>query len=248
MRHLRSALLALAVLAAVSPALDRAADVQVQRAIAALRGDGSLKVRAQAAFVLAQRGAHEAVPALRHALFEDEVAAVRVAAATALGRIGGAGVVAALRDSSAHDRDEAVRSAAARALDEILRGARTVSLEEVQGGRGDAPARGRFHDALAVQLQRHGFAVVAGGEDVGYRLKPSVLLLEHAQNGAWLSVEVKASVIAIDGQGRIAAIVEGGARAKTATPGASAHLTGQAFDAAARSLSEDLARRLLELQ
>ena len=240
-------LLALVVATAGSPTLGRAADAQVQRAIKALREDDSLKVRAQAAFVLAQRGAREAVPALRRALSEDRAAAVRVAAATALGRIGGPDVVAALRDASANDRDGAVRSAAARALDENLRGARTVSLEEVQGGKGDPPARARFHDALAVQLARHGFAVVDGGEDVGYRLKPSVLLLEQVQSGAWLSVQVKASVIAIDGQGRIAAIVEGGARARTVTPGAAVQLVEKAFDAAARSISEDLARRLLEL-
>ena len=248
MRHLQSVLVALVASTAGSPAPGRAADVQVQRAMAALRQDGSLKVRAQAAFVLAQRGAREAVPILRQALSEDRSAAVRVAAATALGRIGGPEVVPALRDASAHDRDGAVRSAAAGALDENLRGARTVSLEEVQGGKGDRPARGRFHDALVVQLARHGFSVVDGGEDVGYRLKPSVLLLEQSQSGAWLSVEVKASVIAVDGQGRIAAIVEGGARARTVTPGAAAQLAGQAFDAAARSISEDLARRLLELR
>jgi hypothetical protein len=246
---LHVALLALIASTGGSSARDRAADVQVQRAIAALRDDGSLKVRAQAAFVLAQRGAREGVPALRRALTEDGAAAVRVAAAAALGRSGGPGVVAALRDASAHDRDGAVRAAAAQALDAILRGARTVSVDAVQGGKGDTDARERLHGALAVQLQQHGFAVVDGGAEAGYRLKPSVLLLEQAQSGSWMTVEVKASVIAIDGQGRIAAIVEGGARAKTAASGvAGARLRGQALEAAARSISEDLARRLLELQ
>jgi hypothetical protein len=219
----------------------------VQRAIAALR-DRSVKVRAQAAFVLAQRGARDAVPALRHALIQDGAAAVRVAAAAALGRIGGPGAVAALREAGEHDRDSAVRSAAAQALDESLRGARTVSVEAVQGGKGDREARERLRGALALQLKQHGFAVVEGGAQAGYRLKPSVLLLEHGQSGSWVTVEVKASVIAIDGQGHIAAIVEGGARARTAASGHPvARLTGQAVDAAARGISEDLARRLLEL-
>jgi HEAT repeats len=237
----------IAVLLAAPLGAARASDAQVERALRALREDGSLKVRAQAAFVLAQRGARAAVPALCKALSEDEAPAVRVAAATALGRIGGQGGAAVLREAGAHDPDDAVRSAAARALDELQRGARSVSLEEVQGGKGDARARASLHDALAMHLQRRGFAVVEGGEGVGYRLKPSMLVLDVVHSSAGLRVEVKASVIAIDGQGRIAAMVEGGARAKTATPGAaSTQLAGQAVDAAARSISEDLAHRLLE--
>ena len=246
---LRIALLALVASVGAPPPQNRETDVQVQRAIAALREDGSMKVRAQAAFVLAQRGARGAVPALRRALNDDDAAAVRIAAAAALGRIGGPGAAAALRDASAHDRDGAVRSAAAQALDAILRGARTVSVEAVQGQRGGPEARQKLHDALSRELQQHGFAVVANGAEPGYRLKPSVLLLEQAQGGSGTMVEVKASVIAIDGQGRIAAIVEGGARARTAMAGPHlARLTGQAVEAAARSISEDLARRLLELQ
>jgi Holliday junction resolvase len=245
---LRLALLALVASTSGSSALDRGDDAQVRRATAALRSDKSLKVRVQAAFVLAQRGARVAVPVLQEALSEDGAVAVRVAAATALGRIGGPGVAAALRAASARDRDATVRTAAAQALDEVLRGARTVSVEAVQGGKGDRETREKLKRALVHHLQQQGFAVVDGGAAAGYRLKPSVLALEQAQKGTWLVVEVKASVIAIDGQGRIAAIVEGGARARTVASGHPAgRLTAQAFEAAARSISEDLARRLLEL-
>ncbi len=247
MRAPRPVLLALLVLAPAAPIEARAADQQIDRALRALRDDGSMKVRAQAAFVLAQRGAQEAVPALCKALSEDDAAAVRVAAATALGRIGAQGGVPALREAGARDPDDAVRSAATRALEDLLRGARSVSVEEVQGRTADARTRASLHDALALHLKRHGFAIVEGGEGTGYRLKPSMLLLDVTHSGAGLRVEVKASVIAIDGQGRIAAMVEGGARARTATPGAAAaQLAGQAVDAAARSISEDLARRLLD--
>ena len=52
-----------------------------ESAIRALRNDTSLKVRTQAALVLGQRGAAEAVPALREAVARDEAPAVRLAAA-----------------------------------------------------------------------------------------------------------------------------------------------------------------------
>lgn len=243
----RLALIALLASTGDAHAQDPAADKQVVRAIAALREDPSLKVRAQAAFVLAQRRAPAAVPVLRRALAEDEASPVRVAAASALGRIGGPGVIAALRDASAHDRDGAVRAAAAQAMDALLRGSRTVVVEAVQGQKGGPEMRDELRGALSRELQQHGFEVVDAEAEAGYHLKPSVLLLEQAQSGAGIVVEVKASVIAVDAQGRIAAIVEGGARARTAAPAPpAARLTVQALEAAARSISDDLARRLLE--
>jgi HEAT repeats len=238
-RCLPVAILAVAALGA------GARDPQIDRAVAALREDGSVKVRAQAAFVLAQRGAAEAVPALSAALAGDEAAAVRIAAATALGRIGALSAVGALRKASSGDADRAVRDAAARALDELVRGARSVSIEPVQGPQGDARAWAALRDALGANMARHGFAVAAAGEAAGWRLKPSVLVVDVARAGGGQRVEVKASVIAVDAQGRIAAMVEGGARARTAgaAPGAP-QLTEQALEAAARSISEDLAARL----
>jgi hypothetical protein len=121
-----------------------------------------------------------------------------------------------------------------------------AALAAVRAGLAQSEAAA-LHAALAAQLARHGFSVVGAGEGAGYRLKPAVLLLEVTPSGTGLRVEVKASVIAIDGQGRIAAMVEGGARARTASAGAaSQQLAAQALDAAARNISEDLARRLLE--
>jgi carbon monoxide dehydrogenase subunit G len=67
-----------------------------------------------------------------------------------------------------------------------------------------------------------------------------------AQGAGETRVEVRASVIAVDRQGGIAAMIEGGARARTAARGApAAQLTSRALDAAAKSLAEDLAGRLL---
>jgi len=210
--------------------------------------DSSLKVRVRAASVLAQHGSREGVPLLCKVLSDDDAVAVRVAAASALGRIGGAEAVPLLRDASAHDPNRAVRAAASRALARILKGARTVCVEDVQGDVGDQSARVRLRDALAAQLERHGFAVVPEGEDVRYRLKPFALLLEEEKTGASWRIEVKASLVALDSRGRIAAMVEGGARARSARGSAPPQLLDQALDAAARSLSEDLARRLLERQ
>jgi hypothetical protein len=91
--------------------------------------------------------------------------------------------------------------------------------------------------------------VVEGGKRFGFRLQPKMLLME-VQNGG--SVEVKASVVALDPKGRVAAMVEGGARARSASgaapPTPSTALEAQALEAAARSLVEDLAPRLVEVR
>lgn len=174
--------LALALALAVAPAALAAdavpaarADVLARRAERALREDGSLKVRARAAFVLAQRGAREAVPALAMTLAHDEAAPVRLAAASALGRIGGQGAFGPLQLAAGGDSDPAVRAAAARALEDLARGARTVTVQAVRVGPGGSVAREALRAALVAQLQRHGFAVVQDGE-VGFRLEPSLLV------------------------------------------------------------------------
>jgi hypothetical protein len=235
--------LALAALAAAPAA--RGADPMVERAERALREDASLKVRSQAALVLAQRGSRGAVSALSQALERDGAPAVRVAAAVALGRIGGPGAVGPLQLAAGRDPDASVRAAAARALADLAAGARAVTVEAVQAGPGDAAACEALRAALVDQLRRQGFAVLQDGE-VGFRLKPSLLVVQVQQAGGELRVEVKASVIAVDRQGGIAAMIEGGARAKTTTRGtAPALLTGRALEAAAGSIAQDLAGRLL---
>jgi hypothetical protein len=122
--------------------------------------------------------------------------------------------------------------------------ARILVIEEVRGDQGTPAARQALREALARHLGRRGFHVVDGGKRFSFRLQPKLLLVE-VQNG--VSVEVKASVVALDRKGKVAAMVEGGARAKGATAAQAAPvLEGQALEAAARSLSEDLARRLTE--
>ena len=240
---------ALALLLALAPGAVTGGDPQLDRAARALASDPSLKVRTQAALVLGQRGAPDGVGALSQALLGDAVPAVRVAAASALGRIRGAGAEAALRDAEARDGDGEVRAAARRALDDLRQGARQVVLEECGGTAGDARARSALHGALAAQLARRGFSLVPSGRPggAGWRLKPAVLAVDVHHGGGTLRVEVKASVIAVDAHGRIAAMVEGGARARSAgAPAASAvPMAAKALEAAASSICDDLATRLL---
>src|SRR5512145_3502775 len=97
---MRSRLLATLLLAALASAAR--GDAQIDAAIRALRTDSSLKVRAQAAIILGQRGAREAVGSLADAARNDASEAVRLAAVSALAKIGdpaGKGAIeAALRD------------------------------------------------------------------------------------------------------------------------------------------------------
>jgi HEAT repeat protein len=239
-----------AALAAVALAALAGPDAQLERAVQALSRDPSLKVRTQAALVIGQRGARDGVAALARALLEDRAPAVRVAAAAALARIGSAvgqeGTVA-LHDAADRDPDPAVRAGAARALEDLRRGAHAVILEDVGGSAGDDRARAALRSALATQLQRRGFALVGSDAAAGFRLKPAVLLVDVHHGGGAVRVEVRASVIAVDGRGRIAAMVEGGARARSpgAPPSSAGPMTAKALEAAASSICEDLASRLL---
>jgi HEAT repeat protein len=240
----RSVAAAVALAAAAS---HPAADAQSGRALRALRDDGSRKVRAQAAAVLGRMGDAEAVPALCRALSEDEAPAVRVAAAAALQELGDPGGVATLRAAASGDPDRRVREVAGLALGAVQRGARAVVLEEAQGDAGGARVRALLRAGLAAQLGRRGFALVDTAASAAYRLKPAVLQVDLSHTGGGTQVEVKVSLIAVGRGGRIAAMVEGGARASTsAASGANAQLESQAVAAAAGSLCEDLARRLLE--
>lgn len=197
--------------------------------------------------MLAQRSARVAVPALCAALAEDSAPAVRVAAATALGRIGDSASLESLRSAQARDPDHSVRDAAGRALAELQQGVRSVSIEPVRGDDIGAHERSLLFQALTTHLQKQGFAIIVSGGKAGHHLKPSILRYDVVQSGSVLRVEVRASLVAVDRHGRIATMVEGGARARTSTPGAkAAPVAAQAFEAAARSLSEDLANRLLD--
>jgi hypothetical protein len=87
--------------------------------------------------------------------------------------------------------------------------------------------------------------VVEGGE--GYRLKPSLLRVDVEEGGGTTVIAVKASLVAVDGTGRMAAMLEGGARLKATgrlASGAVEAYAARAVDAAARTLCEDLAGSL----
>jgi hypothetical protein len=219
------------------------AESQVDGAIRALRRDSSLKVRTQAAIVLGQRAAVEAVPALREAVATDESPAVRLAAIAALAKMRARSARPTLRAAADSDPEDAVRRAAARAVEEL--GPLAFSIEE-PGGAGGSAARGALRDALERELREHGFAVVSSG---GMRLKPSVLRLDVDDKAGKTVIAVKASLVAVDADGRMAAMLEGVARLSasgTIPDRKLAHYSAQALGAAAKSLCQDLAVKLGE--
>jgi hypothetical protein len=223
--------------------LSARAEPQVEDAIRALRADSSLKVRTQAAIVLGQRAPSEAVPALRDAVATDASPAVRLAAIAALSKIGDRSARPTLRAAAQSDPEDAVRRAAARAVEEL--GPLSFSIEP-PGGEGGSAARGALRDALARELREHGFAVVSRG---GLRLKPSVLKVDVDASGGRTVIAVKASLVAVDGEGRMAAILESGARLSasgTIPDRKLAAYSAKALEAAAKSMCEDLAARLGE--
>jgi hypothetical protein len=223
--------------------LSAGAEPLVEGAIRALRNDSSLKVRTQAAIVLGQRAPIEAVPALREAVATDESPAVRLAAIAALARIGDRSARPTLRAAAQSDPEGSVRRAAARAVEEL--GPLSFSIE-APGGAGGTAARVALREALARELRQQGFEVVSRG---GVRLKPSVLKLDVDEQGGKTVIAVRASLVAVDGDGRMAAMLE--TAAKLSASGIIpdwkiATYAAQALDAAAKTMCEDLAARLGE--
>jgi hypothetical protein len=217
------------------------ADTAVDAAVRALREDGSLKVRAQAAVVLGQLRSADAVPALSDALAKDAAPAVRIAAASALGRIGDGAARAALDRSAAQDPDAAVRTASTRTLAEL---SPAFVIEQASGRGADEATREALRDAIARHIRSRGWSVVERG---GMRLKPSVLQVAVGEQGGKTVIAVKASLVAVEGDGRMAAMLESGARlsASGAVPDAKVSAyAAKAIDAAAQTLCDDLASRL----
>jgi hypothetical protein len=238
-RRARATVLLLALATASAARGDSAND----SAIRALRMDSSLKVRTQAAVVLGQRGAVEAVSALREAVATDDAAAVRLAAVAALARLRDRSARPTLRAAADADPDASVRRAAAKAILEL--GPLAFSIEETQGA-GGAQARDALHRAIEAQLKERGFAVVAKG---GMRLKPAVLKVDVDAKGGKTVIAVRASLVAVDDDGRMAAMLEGAAKLSATghiPEGKIGLYSGKALEAAAKTLCEDLAAKLGE--
>jgi HEAT repeats len=235
MRRLAACVLLLALATSARP------DAAIDAAVRALREDSSLKVRAQAAIVLGSHRAPEAVSALAEALERDPAPAVRIAIAAALARMGDGAARPALHRASAGDPDASVRSAAARALGEL---SPAFVVEEPSGRVGDPAARGALREAIARHLRGRGFDVV---EEGGMRLKPSVLRVDVDERGGRTVIAVTASLVAVEHDGRMAAMLESGARLSAAgvVPDAQVRAyAARALDAAAQTLCDDLAARL----
>jgi hypothetical protein len=234
----------LAVAALLASTLVAAAgESQIDAAVHALRKDSSLKVRTQAAVVLGQRGAVEAVPALREAIAADDASVVRLAAVVALGKIRDRSARPALRNAADADPDDAVRKAARRALDDL--GPLAFSIEEAQGG-GSASTRDALRQAIVAQLKGRGFAVLERG---GVALKPSIMKVDVEARGGKTTIAVKAALVAVDDDGKMAAMLESGAKltASGVIPDSKVPIyAGKALEAAARTLCDDLAAKLGE--
>lgn len=228
---------------------------QLQRALRALESSSSLKVRSQAALVLGELGAPEALPALRRAATSDDAPAVRISAVAALAKFAPADVRDGLVAIQRGDPDESVRAAAASALASLAPpAARTVAvaarvrevvLEEAVGDGGRPADRLALRDALGRRLQEAGFQVGRGG----LRLKPSIVRLDVERATEKTTIAVRAGLVAVEGGGRMAAMLEGAAKLSASGSLGERELTvasGRAMDAVAKILVEDLAAKLAE--
>jgi hypothetical protein len=139
--------------------------------------------------------------------------------------------------------------AAERALAELRAAGgfgRVVSIEEPAGSAGGADARAALRDALGKHLRAAGFSVVDEG---GVRIKPSVVRVDVDAGDGKTVVAVRAALVAVERNGRMAAMLESGARlsATGALPNDKLRTyAARALDAAARILSDDLAAKLAE--
>jgi hypothetical protein len=125
--------------------------------------------------------------------------------------------------------------------------ARPVAIEEVRGA-GSPAAKGALRDALTRHLAERGFPPAPPGDDAALRLKASVLALDVSEAGGKVTIDVKASAVAVEPGGRMAAMSEGAAHLRTQGSRLSREkeeqLAARALDAAARMLSDELAAEL----
>jgi hypothetical protein len=218
------------VLAAASPQ-------RTQAATDALQHDSSLKVRTQAAIILGQSGAKDAIPVLRSAIAGDDSAAVRLAAIGALVKLRAKAARPTLASARDTDPDDSVRAAAKRALD--LLGSATVRIEEPTG---TASAHAAVRNSLTNHLRELGVNV---GETGDIRLKPKVAL-DVADNGGKTVISVRTSVLAVDGEGHVE-MMEGSAQATangTLSEARVASTSEKVIDAALNGVCQDLAVKL----
>jgi HEAT repeat protein len=239
----------LVTILSVAIAASARGDAQIDAAIRALRSDSSLKVRAQAAIILGQRGAAEAVGTLADAARNDSSEAVRLACVSALAKIGDPAGQGAI-EAATRDSDYRVRAAAQKAMlafavpGPVAPGAIAVFLEEATG-KGDAALKAEFRKSLERHLREQGFSVVARGQK--YVLKPSVLVVDVEKADGRTVVAVRATLVAVDHKGGMTAMLEGGAKVKAigaATSSMVPKYTAKAMDVAARTLTDDLKERL----
>jgi hypothetical protein len=227
-------------------------DAQTDRALRALASSDSLKVRSQAALILGQLRAPEAVPALKRAATSDPAPAVRIAAVASLAKFGPADAREVLEQLQHADPDAGVRSSAAGALASLegpvpppVRARGEVSLEDTVGTGGRPADRVALRDALGRRLLEAGFQVGEGG----IRLKPSIVRLDVERASEKTVVAVRAELVAVEGGGRMAAMLEGAARLSAQGSVGDRELaliSVRAVDAVAKILVEDLAAKLGE--
>jgi hypothetical protein len=247
-----SRLLGLVLVALVAAPGTARPDPQTDRALRALASSDSLKVRTQAALILGQLDPAEAAPALRKAALSDPAPAVRIAAAAGLARFADAESRTVLEQLQRTDADEGVRTSAAGALaalqDPVVpraRGRGEVILEEAVGTAGRPADRAALRDALGRRLVEAGFQV----GKAGIRLKPSIVRLDVERASERTVIALRAELVAVEGGGRMAAMLEGAARVSaqgTLGERELAAVSVRVVDAVAKILVEDLAAKLGE--
>jgi hypothetical protein len=224
-------------------------DPQVDAAIDSLQNDSSLKVRAQAAILLGQRRAREAVGPLSHAARRDSSEAVRLAAVFALGKIGDLQGLPAV-EFALKDDDENVRAAAQAAMKELVgscapgSGGASVTIDEARG-EGSPSLRAEFRDALERQLRKQCFNVMTRG--AGHVLRPSIEKVDPREEGGKTVVTVRAAVVAVDGKGTMTAMLHASGTGKIGaarTPALEKRCASAAAEAAATKLTDGLKESL----
>jgi hypothetical protein len=166
------------------------AEAPIDKAVLALRGDGSFKVRVQAAIVLGKLRDRRAVPALMQALAKDSNVAVRAAAAASLGVLGDKKAEDALATAASADGESAVRNAARKALAAISGGGGS------SGGGG-----GRYYVAVGRIGNTAGPAassLVSSAMDILLRAMRGSSKLTLSPGGASRSFRVTGNIVKLD--------------------------------------------------
>ena len=169
-----------------------------------LTNDSSWRVRLQAAVVLGKLHDPRSVPALLHALSDDNET-VRGMSAQVLGEIGEPSVVMALdrarrSDSSAFVRDRAAEALAKIAPDSSAHGGGRALHVEVggvgmKGGRGSPELTARLREYIIRELQRTPGLTLEGKPLSGFLIDSSITNVSRRLTDQWVEITCEVSFV-----------------------------------------------------